>query len=105
MHWAFSVPRGQLRKYWKQIPSGLDILITHGPPYGILGSEGSKPRGDEELLAALQRVKPRVRVFGHIHSGYRTMQNLHTVFFNASPCNEDYEPIREPWVIALVVGD
>ena len=122
MHWAFNVPRGQLRKYWKQIPTGLDILITHGPPYGILDQRfppgmrkrapwedeepfaGSDHVGDEELLAAVQRVKPRVHVF-HIHSGYGTTQNQHTVFYNASLCNEDYEPIREPWVIDLFAGN
>src|SRR5271156_4214435 len=34
--WAFNVTRGQLHKYWDLIPSGLDVLITHGPPKGIL---------------------------------------------------------------------
>ena len=117
MHWAFNVQRGQLAKYWKQIPTGLDILITHGPPYGILDQRippgmrrfapwedeepfaGSDHVGDEELLAAVERVKPRVHVFGHIHSGYGVTQNQHTGFYNASLCDENYEPIHEPWVI------
>jgi Icc-related predicted phosphoesterase len=63
---------------------------------------GSDHVGDEELLAAVEQVKPRVHVFGHIHSSYGTMQNRDTVFYNASLCDEDYEPIREPWVIDLV---
>lgn len=37
------------RKYWKQIPTGLDILITHGPPYGIL---------DREVPPGLRRLAP-----------------------------------------------
>lgn len=120
MHWAFNVPRGQLAKYWRQIPTGLDILVTHGPPYGILDQRvrpvmrrvaawedeepcaGSDHAGDEELLAAVERLKPRVHVFGHIHSGYGTTQNQHTAFYNASLCDEDYEPTREPWVIDVV---
>lgn len=120
MHWAFNVPRGQLAKYWRQIPKGLDILITHGPPYGILDQRvppgirrhaswedeepfaGSDHVGDEELLAAVKQAKPRVHVFGHIHSGYGTTQNQDTAFYNASLCDEDYEPIREPWVIDVV---
>ncbi len=120
MHWAFNVPRGELAKYWDQIPKLLDILITHGPPYGILDQRvpagtrrlapwedeeqfaGSDPIGCEELLAAVQRTKPRVHVFGHIHRGYGTTQNKHTTFYNASICNEDYEPVHKPWMIDLV---
>jgi Icc-related predicted phosphoesterase len=120
MHWAFNVPRGQLATYWDEIPTGLDILITHGPPYGILDQRvlpgvrrlapwedeepfaGSDHVGDEELLATVERVKPRIHVFGHIHSGYGKTQNNHTAFYNASLCDEDYEPMHEPWVIDVV---
>jgi calcineurin-like phosphoesterase family protein len=120
MHWAFNVPRGQLARYWKQIPTGPDILITHGPPYGILDQRiqpgvrrlapweeeepfsGSDHVGDEELLAAVQRARPRIHVFGHIHSGYGRTENMHTTFYNAAMCNEDYEPVNDPWVIDVV---
>jgi Calcineurin-like phosphoesterase len=37
MNWAFMYPRGnRAKRYWDQIPFGLDVLITHGPPRGIL---------------------------------------------------------------------
>jgi len=42
MHWAFNVRRGELRRYWDKIPSKLDVLVTHGPPYGIL-DQGMPP--------------------------------------------------------------
>ena len=33
--WAFMLPRGEvLKEKWGQIPVGIDILITHGPPLG-----------------------------------------------------------------------
>jgi|SRR5579864_1977711 len=119
MHWAFNIPRGGLSKHWDQIPSGLDILITHGPPYGILdqrippGSRkvapwedeepfaGSAHVGCEELLAAVERTKPRVHVFGHIHRGYGTTRNENTTFYNASLCDEEYDPTNQPWVIEM----
>jgi len=119
MHWAFNVSRGELSRYWDQIPCGLDLLITHGPPYGILDQKvpaamrknasweqeepfaGSDHVGCEELLAAVQRVKPRVHVFGHIHGGYGTARDESTTFYNASLCNERYEPINAPWVIDI----
>ncbi|MCK4490026.1 MAG: hypothetical protein KAU23_07180 [Anaerolineales bacterium] len=34
--WAFNLQRGpEIRSKWELIPEGIDILITHGPPYGI----------------------------------------------------------------------
>ena len=119
MHWAFNLPRGELERYWNQIPAGLDILITHGPPRGILDQRvppgtrrlapwedeepfaGSDHVGDEELLVAVKRAKPRVHVFGHIHNSYGASKNEHTEFYNASLCDEKYEPVHEPWLIDL----
>ena len=119
MHWAFNVPRGSLTRYWDLIPPGLDILVTHGPPCSILDQRvppgkrrlapwedeepfaGSEHVGCEELLAAVERTRPRVHVFGHIHRGYGTSRIGHTAFYNASLCNEAYQPINKPWVIDL----
>lgn len=51
---------------------GVDIMLTHGPPYGILdqvvGSHASV--GCEHLFRAAERARPRLHVFGHIHEGY-----------------------------------
>lgn len=119
MHWAFNVPRGELAKYWNQIPPNLDILITHGPPYGILDQRtppgvrrlapwedeelfaGSDHIGCEQLLEAVARTKPRVHVFGHIHRGYGRTENEHTIFYNASICNETYDPVNKPWMTEM----
>ena len=54
------------------IPSwpAVDIMLTHGPPRGILDlTFRGGPAGCENLLAAVKRVRPRVHVFGHIHEG------------------------------------
>src|SRR6516162_4664118 len=35
--WAFNLHRGpELAAVWAKIPAGTDVLITHGPPAGIL---------------------------------------------------------------------
>ena len=37
LNWAFMYRRGaEAKRIWAQIPTGLDVLMTHGPPYGIL---------------------------------------------------------------------
>ena len=36
---AFGLPSpGQRAKHWAAIPDDTDILITHGPPFGILNA-------------------------------------------------------------------
>ena len=105
-NWAFNVPRGMLKPYWDKIPEGLDVLITHGPPSGILDQSAphlhSECLGDAELFEAVERVNPKVHVFGHIHGGYGSAQfGSGTKFFNASICNEAYRPVNKPWEIEL----
>lgn len=51
----------------------LDIMLTHGPPAGVLDAAGrDMPRhvGCEHLLRAVQRARPRVHLFGHIHEAW-----------------------------------
>lgn len=89
---AFGRTRGaQLKSEWQKLPSeGLDVLLTHTPPAGILdGPDTSgKPVGCEELKKAVLKVKPIVHVFGHIHRGYGIQSTRHTHFINASSAVE-----------------
>jgi Icc-related predicted phosphoesterase len=70
-HMAFAVARGSAGKYWDKMPAETDVLITHGPPFGILDKEDicSEHMGCMQLNKAVQRVRPRLHIFGHIHGG------------------------------------
>lgn len=88
-------PRGTAsEKYWDQIPETLDVLITHGPPFGILDQPAPhKPNvGCAELLVAVQRTKPKVHVFGHIHGGAGELERDGIRFVSAAYLNERYKP-------------
>jgi predicted phosphodiesterase len=101
---AFGMSRPEGRKrHWEQIPEGLDILITHGPPLGILdhGGHSERREGCPELLEAAFRAKPRVHIFGHVHGGFGTLQSVHTLFVNASLLAEDGRLSRKPVVVDL----
>ncbi|RAL09814.1 uncharacterized protein BO97DRAFT_407360 [Aspergillus homomorphus CBS 101889] len=54
----------------------IDIVITHGPPYGILDQvvPNHVSVGCEHLYRAVKRARPRLHVFGHIHEGYGAMR-------------------------------
>ncbi len=103
LDWAFNLPRGKaLADKWAQIPAGLDVLITHGPPRGVLDTTVSGDRaGCEDLAEAVGRSRPRVHIFGHIHEGWGTTAAGCTLFVNASICTFGYEPVNRAIVIDL----
>jgi len=105
LNWAFMYRRGaEAKRCWAQIPTGLDVLITHGPPYGILDqtARGGEHLGCVELLKAVKAKKPRVHIFGHIHGGAGTFENRDTRFINAAYLDEQYRPAEPAGVIRVV---
>lgn len=52
------------------IPSGVDIVMTHGPPHSILDQVDGQNLGCANLLHAVSRTKPLMHCFGHIHEGH-----------------------------------
>jgi predicted phosphohydrolase len=95
LRWAFMYPRGTAaRQYWDQIPYDLAVLITHGPPFGILdqAEPGGENHGCKELLKAVKVKRPKVHIFGHIHGGAGTFDNGITRFVNSAFLNERYQP-------------
>jgi Icc-related predicted phosphoesterase len=88
-------------RIFSQIPDGTDLVITHGPPFGILdvAERGNGNHGCAHLLAAIRRVRPALHVFGHIHQSYGMASANGTVFVNAAPAGPGYRVIRQPIVI------
>mmetsp|Transcript_125274 Transcript_125274/g.348568 ORF Transcript_125274/g.348568 Transcript_125274/m.348568 type:complete len:224 (+) Transcript_125274:60-731(+) len=71
---------------WAQIPDGLDILVTHGPPKGFLDSVTNQVHvGCPSLLRRVRETRPRFHFFGHIHEeGGRQVSEGGTTFANAA---------------------
>jgi len=104
-NWAFNLPKGGygLMSKWEAIPNNTDILITHGPPQGILDISGA-PHNEGDLGCALLRervdlIKPKMHVFGHIHGSAGNTVNNGTHFFNASILDERYEYWSKPTTV------
>lgn len=102
-NWAFNRSRGnEIKKHWDLIPSDTDILITHGPPFGILDLCAHGERvGCEELLKKVFEVKPKVHAFGHIHEDYGILEKDHVKFINASNLDEKYQCRNKPITIKV----
>lgn len=101
--WAFNLPRNgkELRHYWSLIPEDTDVLITHGPPFGILDQPFGKAHhvGCELLAKRVAEVRPRLHCFGHIHGSYGRRQLGETLFVNACLCDELYKPVNPSHVV------
>lgn len=84
--WAFNLERGAaLAEKWAMIPTGTQILITHGPPEGILDrTNRGECVGCRDLLERVQIVRPVLHVFGHIHEAAGRIERDGTTFINAS---------------------
>jgi Icc-related predicted phosphoesterase len=101
LSWAFNLPRGEaLRAKWAKIPDDTDVLITHGPPLGILDRTLSgEAVGCADLFDRIEAVRPALHVFGHIHEGAGIREAGLTTFANASTCNAGYEPKNAPIIV------
>ncbi|MCE5317739.1 MAG: metallophosphatase domain-containing protein [Parachlamydia sp.] len=101
---AFSVQSEfQLQDHFDLIPSDVDILITHSPPYGILDECANGRVGSRMLRLAVFKVNPRLLCFGHIHEqGGKSLVLDKTTFVNASVVNEYYQHVNDPLYVTLV---
>jgi Icc-related predicted phosphoesterase len=101
---AFALSSAKARKrLYDQIPDDIDVLISHGPPFGILDSEPKfgLQEGCHELLEAVLRVHPKLHVFGHIHGAHGVSQTEHTTFVNASRLGLHSDPDGVPLVFEM----
>jgi Icc-related predicted phosphoesterase len=93
--WAFNRRRGaDIQRHWDLIPTDTDILITHGPPLGVLDKTvGGDLVGCADLIAKVQAVQPRLHVFGHIHEAHGQEVRGATTFVNAAVLDLDYKMV------------
>lgn len=100
-NWAFNLPRGEkLAEKWDKIPIDTDVLITHGPAYGMLDyTINGQQVGCVDLYHRIMEVQPKIHVCGHIHWAYGQKNHFGIEFINACTLNEKYQHENEPIVI------
>ena len=92
---AFNARRGaDIKKIWNKIPIETNILITHGPPKGILDNDF----GCEEILQRVNIIQPKVHCFGHVHETNGIVNVNRTKFINAAVVNS-LEPMAQGYKI------
>lgn len=101
--WAFNLKtENELSQKFELIPPDTNILVSHGPPKGILDrTTHGKHVGSEALLRRIQEIRPKLVVFGHIHESYGIQEKDGITYINASSCNVRYQPLNRPILIEL----
>lgn len=110
--WEWNRNRGKdIQKHWDLIDTQVNVLITHGPPHGILdlveNNTFNKGRdlhqGCEDLTKKIKSLKQlKAHVFGHLHlNGGQSKTIDGVIFANASICTEQYNPINKPIVFEI----
>jgi Icc-related predicted phosphoesterase len=96
---AFNRKRGiDIAKHWDLIPPDTDVLITHGPAYGILDKTFQNWYvGCTDLLARIEEIKPQYHIFGHIHEGFGLVEREGTSFINTSSVDFRYKMRKTPF--------
>jgi Icc-related predicted phosphoesterase len=91
------------KRLYAQIPRDIDVLVSHGPSFGILDTApiSGLHEGCPELLDAVEQVRPKLHVFGHIHTAYGILQTEHTTFVNASRLGLHNDPDKAPFIFEM----
>ena len=102
-NWAFNRQRGaDIKKHWDLIPTDTDIVITHGPPFGILDKTITNEKvGCKDLYSYIQKIEPKFHIFGHIHEAYGKIKKDKTIFINASVLNHRYKIKNKPIILNI----
>ena len=85
-NWAFNLNLANRRLLWANIPRKLDVLMTHGPAYGVLDLAHNQHLGCEALRDRIREINPGFHLFGHVHEnpGSTTKPDCATVFINGA---------------------
>jgi len=103
-NWAFNRPEEKLNQHWLAIPDDVDVLITHELPHTIMDyvAWDNVHVGSPSLYnEVINRIKPKIHCFGHVHSGHGIKVIENTMFINASNLDEDYNCVYEPIVVEI----
>lgn len=97
-------------RLYATIPMDTNIVVTHTPPYGVMDrAPGSLHHsGCPELRQTVERIKPQLHVFGHVHVAHGVHGIGETMYANAALLGPgggiEAKPIvlRIPYALALL---
>jgi Icc-related predicted phosphoesterase len=99
--WNYMNDEEHLLELWKKtIPDNVDVVLSHGPPYGygdncnqqVYNNDENSHLGSKSLNSIILERNPKYCIFGHIHTGDRhTIMPNGTICLNCSVLDEAYQ--------------
>lgn len=109
-NWEFNYNRGkEIAEVWAKIPNDTNILITHGPPAGILDlvlndfGDPNQHEGCSDLRNRIEELSElKVHLYGHLHLQGSNIAKLNgKIFGNAAICDDKYKTVHKPLEIEI----
>ncbi|KAH0786308.1 metallophosphoesterase domain-containing protein 1 [Histomonas meleagridis] len=100
---AFNMYGNDAVSRWSDVPNDADIIITHGPPkeIGDTTSTGFHA-GCPELRKAIEKAKPALCIFGHIHEAHSIQTIGETLYCNVSILDGKNHVANKPTYIDMI---
>lgn len=101
--WAFNLDEPELSAKYAAIPAGVDIVVSHGPAYGLgdraprQNAAGFEHTGSKAFLERVREIAPWLVVTGHIHCDPGVWFRGKTIFVNASLLDNAYRVKHKPY--------
>lgn len=98
---AFMLETPELDEKFNAVPD-CDIIISHGPPFGYGDYTRNLERvGSDAFVKCLDRVRPRLAVFGHIHDHPGYWERNDTRLANVTHVDSELRPSYQPQMFSL----
>lgn len=109
--WAYMKKRNRMQQVWDSVPE-CDILVTHGPPKGILDltrdlqTKELVQVGCKSLLNKVIELRPKIHAFGHVHqetgcNNVGIFEVNQTKFINAACLNHHSKEVYNGHIIEI----
>ena len=82
--WAWNKKREKMHDLWESVPENIDVLISHGPPKGILDLSYDRENnleccGCTSMFKFVSKSNFKLVLFGHIHNSREIHTNAGTM--------------------------
>jgi Icc-related predicted phosphoesterase len=102
---AFGMSSSNDRKrHWSKVPEDTDVLVTHGPPFGILdlSPDNVERMGDPELRNRVRELPSlKLHAFGHVHGAHGFVEKDGVRFDNVALMGHLGDLVQTPTVLRM----
>jgi Icc-related predicted phosphoesterase len=102
---AFGKPSHKDRqRHWNNVPDDTHVLVTHGPPFGILdlSPDQAERMGDPELRKRVRELPSlKLHAFGHVHGAHGSVEQEGITFANVALMGHLGNLVQAPTVLRM----